>query len=186
MSAREFAPARLDVEAFANQGAELAGRDPVSRLDRLASSLASEDGAPEVATEVEWRARGERRVLRGEAQVWLHLEAHAKLPLECQRCLMPVIVAVDVERSLRFVHGEDAAAQIDADSEDDVLALTRALDLHGLIEDELMLALPLVPRHEHCPEPLTAAVAMDDVDADGGKPNPFAALAALKGRGLLN
>ena len=182
MSAREFDPARLDVEAFANQGAELAGRFSVAQLDRLASSLAGDDAV--VATEVEWRARGERRTLRGEVQVWLHLEAHARLPLECQRCLKPVFVPVDIERSLRFVRGEELAAQLDADSEDDVLALARVLDLRELIEDELLLALPLVPRHERCPEPLRGCVAMDD--ASDVEPNPFAALAALKGRGPLN
>ena len=35
-----------------------------------------------------------------------------------------------------------------------MLALEPALDLRGLVEDELLLALPLVPRHEVCPEPL--------------------------------
>jgi uncharacterized protein len=35
-----------------------------------------------------------------------------------------------------------------------VLALEPALDLKELVEDELLLALPLVPRHEVCPEPL--------------------------------
>ncbi|HET6600154.1 MAG TPA: DUF177 domain-containing protein [Burkholderiaceae bacterium] len=186
MSTREFDAARLDVEAFAKQGAELAGRMSVIRLDRLASSLASDAETPAVATEIEWRARGERRGVRGEAQIWLHLEAHAKLALECQRCLRPVVVSVDVQRSLRFVQGEDLAAQLDADSEDDVLALARALDLRELIVDELLLALPLVPRHERCPEPLRSSVAMDEADEGDVKPNPFAALAALKGRGPLN
>ena len=56
-----------------------------------------------------------------------------------------------IEKALRFVHGEDAAAELDADSDDDVLASSRSLDLRALIEDELLLALPLVPRHEACP-----------------------------------
>ena len=84
---------------------------------------------------------------------------------------------LEVERNYLFVHGEDAAAQLDADSEDDVLAITRALDLRELVEDELLLALPLVPRHEVCPEPLPLADAPQAAD---DKPNPFAALAALK------
>ena len=87
-------------------------------------------------------------------------------------------MALAIERSFLFVHGEDAAAQLDTDSEDDVLALTRALDLRELIEDELLLALPLVPRHEVCPTPLLAP-ADGEAPVDD-KPNPFAALAALK------
>ncbi len=50
--------------------------------------------------------------------------------------------------------GEEAAAALDAESDDDVLALESSLDLHALVEDELLLALPLVPRHDECPEPL--------------------------------
>ena len=46
-----------------------------------------------------------------------------------------------------------------------------------LIEDELLLAMPIVPRHEVCPEPLVATV---DELPDDPAPNPFAALAALK------
>ena len=64
------------------------------------------------------------------------------------------------------------------DSEDDVLALTRALDLRELVEDELLLALPIVPRHEVCPEPLPQPA--DDAAPAEPAPHPFAALAALK------
>ena len=48
-----------------------------------------------------------------------------------------------------------------------------------LIEDELLLALPLVPRHEQCPEPLPRAFVEDDPAIDPAD-NPFAVLAALK------
>ena len=120
--------------------------------------------------------------MRGDApQLWLHVAAQATLNLECQRCLQPVAVPLDVSRSFRFVHGEATAAELDADSEDDVLALTRALDLHELVEDELILALPLVPRHEVCTQPLAAPGG--DPEPVEERPNPFAALAALKGQG---
>ena len=108
------------------------------------------------------------------------------MPLECQRCLKAIVVAVDTERNFLFVRGEDAAAQIDADSEDDVLALTRALDLRELIEDELLLALPLVPRHEVCLSPLPMAAGDDEAAAAEAPPHPFAGLAALKRGPRLN
>ncbi|MEQ1804240.1 MAG: YceD family protein, partial [Burkholderiaceae bacterium] len=100
----------------------------------------------------------------------------ARLQLVCQRCLEPVTAALDVQRSFRFVEGEAAAAELDAQCEDDVLALTRELDLHELLEDELLLCLPLVPKHEQCPQPLPEAAAGPGPD----RANPFAALAALK------
>ena len=167
--------------AFAKEAGELSGEWPLSTLPRLAESA-----VPGGQGVVPWRARGERRVAHGgEAQVWLHLHASTRLSLQCQRCLQPVDEDVLVEREFLFVHGEDAAAQLDAESDDDVLALTRALDLRELVEDELLLALPLVPRHETCPQPLPVPVGLE---SDAGpapeegfeKPNPFAALRALK------
>ena len=178
MTTREFDPFRLDVVAFAKEAGELRGRWPLAQFDRIAESAVP--GAPVTpADEVSWSVRGERRQLRGgDAQTWMHVEAATHVSLECQRCLRPVDVPLQTARNFLFVHGEDAAAQLDADSEDDVLAVTRALDLRELIEDELLLAMPIVPRHEVCPEPLVAA-ADDDAPAED-KPNPFAALAGLK------
>ena len=181
MTARDFDPFSLDVAAFAKAAGEIDGRWPLALFDRVAD--ASPPGAP-AAAEVAWQARGERRVLRGgEGQAWLHLHAQTEVVLECQRCLKPVDCPVRVQRSFLFVHGEDAAAQIDNDIEDDVLPITRALDLRELIEDEVLLALPIVPRHEVCPEPLVAP----DAELPGGEaPNPFAVLAAFKPGGTLN
>ncbi len=179
MSSRDFDPLRLDVTAFAKAAAELEGRWPLRQFDRLTESAVL-DALPADGGDVAWHARGESRTMRGaEAQVWLHVGATTRVPLECQRCLQAVDVPLALERSFLFVHGEDAAAQLDTDSEDDVLALTRALDLRELVEDELLLALPIVPRHEVCPVPLVAPESVDEPLAD--KPNPFAALAALKG-----
>ena len=178
MTAREFNPSHLDVEVFAAEAAEIAGQWPLSRLHRVAESLAA---APTGDDGVAWSARGERRAARGGAfQTWLHIRAASSLALECQRCLQPVEVAVELKRSFLFVQGEELAAQLDAETDDDVLAMPRALDLQALVEDELLLAMPLVPRHEVCPEPLP--VRIDD-DAAGDMPHPFAALAALKRAG---
>jgi uncharacterized protein len=183
LSADDFNPLRLDVAAFAKAGAELAGAWPLAGLERLAACAAAE-AAPGPQELLDWRVRGEQR--RGPpgtpAETWLHLRAAALLRLECQRCLMPVETPLEIERSLRFVAGEDQAAALDAESEDDVLALSRALDLRELIEEELLLALPLVARHGACTRPVAAGAAPEvDGDGDGGEPpHPFAALAALK------
>ena len=70
---------------------------------------------------------------------------------------------------------------LDEHSEDDVLALSPAFDMAGLVEDELLLALPLVPKHEHCPVPLLAPGSGDEGGIE--TPHPFAVLAGLKGGG---
>ena len=182
-STRDPDPHRLDVAAFAAGGGELAGTWPADRLTRLvAATLAPLDGS--ARPDIVWRASGERRVLAGAgSQPSLAVGAQTEVTLECQRCLQPMRVALRAERRIFFVEGEQAAEALDAQNEDDVLALTPALDLAPLIEDELLLALPLVPRHEQCPEPLPRGFVEDDAAVDPAE-HPFAALAALK-RGPL-
>ena len=172
-------PRRLDVAALAESAGELSGQWPLSAMSRLADMLHRESvGADEQA---QWNVRGEKRGSgSGPAQIWLHLHAGANCFLVCQRCLEPVATAIDAKRSFMFVVGEAAAAELDAQCEDDVLALTRELDLRELVEDELLLSLPLVPKHEQCPSPLLAAETGPELAADA--PHPFAALAVLKGR----
>ncbi len=177
MTARAFDPRSVDIAAFAKEGGTEPGSWPLVGLDRLCEE-AHPDAKPVPSEQMQWRATGESRVRRGAApQVWLHLEGRAQLSLVCQRCLQPVDTTLDARRSFQFVAGEDQAAAIDADSEDDVLALTRTLDLIELLEDELLLALPLVPRHEACPQPLK--VREDDALFEE-RAHPFAALGDLK------
>jgi uncharacterized protein len=183
MAAREFDPLRLDVEAFAGDEARLEGRWPLRDMARIAEQLAS-DTRSQTDEDVVWSVRGERRSKRGgPAQLWLHLRAAARLTLQCQRCLEPMSVPLNIERSILFVPGEAAAEQLDAECEDDVLALTPALDLRELVEDELLLAQPLVPRHEVCPNALPLK---DEADLTQERPNPFAVLAELKRGPPLN
>lgn len=178
MKERPFDPARLDVQRFARDGAELSGAWPLAGFARLVASAVADDGVPGV---VDWRVRGEWRRPRGhEAQPWLHLSASARLALQCQRCLQPVAVDLAADRSFRFVAGEATAAELDADSEEDVLALPRALDLHELLEDELLLALPLVPRHDTCPTPVPMSFGDDTAATVEDPPHPFEVLRTLK------
>ena len=59
--------------------------------------------------------------------------------------------------------------------------LSREFHLRELIEDELLMALPLVPRHDTCPNPVALASSDEDFEAASAeKPNPFAALAGFK------
>ena len=175
-----FNPRKLDVEAFAAQAASLEGDWPAHSLSRLADAAAPEVPAADWPM-IHWALTGEKREpRRGVVQTWLHLQASAAVALTCQRCLQPVQEQLSLSRWFQFVRDEDEAAALDLDSEEDVLALSRSFDAIELIEDELLLSLPLVPRHEVCPVPLPQPVDdLSQADADE-RPNPFAALAALK------
>lgn len=186
MKSRPHDPRRLDVATVAAEGAVLTGHWPVAGMPRVLASemppeAASDDGSvPESAAEVDWSATGELLPVTGGApETWLALSAQATVRLQCQRCLGPVEVHLDVARRFRFVADETAAERLDEEIEDEVLVLDRTLDLHELVEDELLLAMPLVPRHDVCPEMPPMAFGEDEVEA-APKAHPFAALAALK------
>jgi len=174
MGARKPDPTRLEVAAMAAEGASLSGQWAAPELERW---HAMQTPAPGAAPEpVQWRVRGEQRRAAGRPlQTWLHLHVETVAWPTCQRCLQPFSEALVVDRALRFVDGEARAEALDADSEDDVLALVPALDLRTLVEDELLLAWPIVPRHEQCAAPGYRA----DDDAEPSA-NPFSALASLK------
>lgn len=181
MKTRAFLPEKLDVAALAHDDAQLAGEWPATALVRLADSAAPEAPASGWPA-VQWALCGEiRQPKAAKAQTWLHVTATGRVALTCQRCLQPVHEDLAIDRWIRFVETEAEAEALDIDSEDDVLALPRHLDARELIEDELLLALPLVPRHDACPQPL--AHADDEAEAaPEQRQNPFAKLAALKRR----
>lgn len=176
-------PRALRLRPLCADGARLHGSVPLSALTRLAEAFtaAADGSAP-------WQlACSTKAVAGGEVELWVHLLAEAVVPLQCQRCLGPMAQRLSVDRAIRFVHDEDLAARLDEELEDDVLSLPAALDLQALLEDELILELPIVPRHEQtCPQPLWAATdsptdtGQPALDAAEPEPHPFAALAALK------
>lgn len=186
MTAPAFDPLQLTVEGFAKQGQVLEGLWPLTSLTRLQESTHAQTNV-DIHADVAWQLRGESRAARsGPPEIWLHLQSSANVALTCQRCLQSVTQHISAERSFRFVHGEATAAELDAQSEDDVLALSRFLDARELTEDELLLSLPLVPRHDVCPQPLVAPGGASEAEDDAQQEHPFAALAQLKRDKLLS
>lgn len=177
---QEFVATRLDIKAFAEAGGELARQDLLSNYERL---MAETKGLG-ANLPLDWSARGERRETPGAPeQLWLHLTARTNLPLTCQRCLGPVDVPMAFSRSYRFVADEAVAEAQDEAAEEDVLALSQDFNLQDLIEDEFLMELPVVPRHELCPTEVKLQVSDPDFEAQSAdKVNPFAVLAGLRGK----
>lgn len=191
MKSRAFVPEKLDVQSFIEDGATLTGQTPVAALSRLASGLSPEADLAALPP-VTWTATGRLVPQRvGAPELWLDLQAEADLEWECQRCLHGVRLPLSLERQIRFARDEAEAAQLDAESDDDVLGLSRNFNLIELIEDELIMAQPIVPRHDACPTDVESLMAdesetpapgalPDAEPAAAERPHPFAALAALK------
>jgi len=175
---RQFNAQRLDVQAFAEDSAQLSGQGQVRDFPRLSQEAAGR-GDDRL---VNWSAQGELRNPRHvQPEIWLHLNASTVLPLTCQRCLEPVDVPLAVDRSFRFVADESTAAAQDDEAEEDLLAVSRAFDLPGLVEDELLMEMPVVPRHEVCPKAVPMTATDPDFEEAAPAENPFAALQVLKG-----
>ena len=173
---------RLDVRAFALASGQVAGTMPLGAFERI-----MQDCLPSGAErEVQWQARGESRSGDGgQAQYWLHLDAVAMVPLTCQRCLAPVETPLVVDRWFRFVADEATAAAQDDACEEDLLVMAGEFSLPALVEDELVLELPLIARHAQCPvQPKLQAADPGFAESSQAREKPFAALAGLKLRKL--
>lgn len=170
----------LNIDAFARAQGHIVGSQNLTDFGRLL------DEAQGVATQktVHFTAQGMVRPDGGSGeQIWLVLTGEVALPQICQRCLGPVDVPVLFHREFRFVATEELAELEDEASDEDVLVLSRDFNLLELVEDELLMALPVVPKHEVCPEPVKLQVADPDfVEEAAEKPNPFALLEQLKNK----
>ena len=169
---------RLNMQAFAQEGLPLIEITPLQNMERLAHELHGLQ--PDLA--INWQAVAELRPQIGaEDVVWLHLQAKAVLPLTCQRCMGAVPTTVEVDQWYRFVADEDIAMAEDDQSEEDLLVMAPQFDVLEVLEDELLMALPLVPMHDTCPEsPVFSAGETELAEQEDAKPHPFAGLAKLK------
>ena len=160
----------LDIWTLARSGALIDGEKSVAEWSRLPTVCAGP--APQA---VRWRLQG---LLKpgpdGRDQPWMALQVDAQLPLTCVRCLQPVDHVFRIEREFRFVADEATAMAEDEDSEEDLLPLTPPLDGLNLIEDELLMEIPILPKHENCQSEYLQTADLGLADE---KVKPFAALA---------
>ena len=154
----------IDAHRFVRESRVLEGFLDFSELPRLHDLITQKIG------QVAYRLQG---VLGERGQPRLRLEVSGVLPLVCQRCLGAVDEALEINSLLELIEADSEPTQDELENDSlDFLPVAGALDVKALIEDEILLALPVAPRHAACGLP-------SDAEA-GEQPNPFAALAALK------
>ena len=160
-------PERIDIARLADSEATLRGSLPIVRFARLREQLASPEG--EVQAELGFGREDGREVVHGRIE--------GRVTLVCQRCLGSVSVPIAADIDLVRIADETEAAAIEG-VHDPFIAPNRELELAAMLEDEVLLALPLVPMHEG--DPRCAARADDAPGGRSTRESPFAALAALK------
>ncbi len=160
MSAR----ALIDSVEFARAGEELSGSVPVREFARLADSLYDWDGA------LQFELKGGRDVRQ---RFRLRLAVNGNIDLQCQRCLGKLVFPVATQTNL-LVLTDDAVGETGEIDDLDGVPAGPATDVWSLVEDEVLLALPLAPRHAE--GECSPAVK----EAGDAIVSPFAALAKLK------
>ena len=161
----------IDVFNLAKTGGEFKGELPVDQLTRLRGDLTDTTGA------LVYRVSGETNT---QKHPLLHIEIQGELQMTCQRCLEALQHTVNVDNTLHLV-----ASEADLDSEEDELNAIIAgsdapekivgstdFDILDLLEDEVILSLPLTLVHDVCPTQLPTS--------SGQKASVFDILAKLK------
>jgi len=168
-------PATIDPIQLAERGSQLSGNLPVRQMPRLKQVCFDDSGGVFVDLCFE---RGE-----GESVFLMHGRLQANVRVVCQRCLEPMPLTLEVSPWLMLAR-PDARDSALADAAD-VLVVDKPLLLSALVEDELLLAWPMVPTHElnQCPAKVYIAepVAQKDLsDVKQQKKNPFSVLSKIK------
>jgi len=156
-------PGVIDSLQFAREGGELhgvLGMDWAPRLVEMACKTAG----------IEYFLRGK---LSSSGVPCLQIKASGSIETVCQRCLMPLALdlAVDIELQLC----EDPKVIATAEDDIDRLLADKALHVAQVIEDEVILSIPQVPKHDDC--------GGREVTARLKGSSPFESLKAFKLRG---
>jgi uncharacterized protein len=185
MSSREehdLAGMVIDSLKFAAAEDCVTGKLALSRLPRLADVLLSTAGW--LTCELSGlRDIGEDAGSSEQAgKPGLRVRVTGRLALCCQRCLAEVDFECVIDNRLRLMPPDSTEADWPEDElesdEYDAIPAHRALSVQALIEEEVLLALPIVPRHADCLPPGVAGITETGVEAS--EPSPFAVLAGLK------
>jgi DUF177 domain-containing protein len=120
--------------------------------------------------ETEGLAFGLRGGMRDDGKPCLWISVSGELRLVCQRCLGPLVFPLSIEAEL--VLTEDAREIEEAEDEVDRVLASRAMNVAQLVEDEILLAMPMVPRHDRCS---VEAPAVRETNA-----SPFSVLTELR------
>ena len=167
-------PQQIDPFRLAAKEAQLQGQLPLSQMKRLTSLLNSSEG--EVDIDLSLHMASSRVVM-------LQGHVHTQIDLICQRCLEAFKLPLDVDINLALARTEQDLESISDDIDAQVVEDTTIM-LTDLIEDELLLVLPSIPKHEvdKCPATKLLNQLNEHIEhSENVKPsNPFDVLANLK------
>lgn len=161
-------PDLIDPLVFCERGNRVSGRVSLGQMERLRSVLVPP--LDQVQVELLFSVVDKQPVITGSVVT--------RVRAECQRCLLPVELAINCEVRLQVVVDAAAAKELPEEWEPLVFNGVGQLSLVQVIEDEILVVLPPICLHEEpqCEPPLLNNESAQIPD----KPNPFEMLAQLK------
>ena len=156
-------------ERLARAGVRLQGQLQLRTMGRLAALLADDRGTVRLELAFSLAERGVVRISGDYA---------TQLRLICQRCLEPVTVSLVDTINVGIVFTA-TARQLPGPVE--TLALTQdTMVLTDFIEDEILLGMPIAPKHEHHTAPESCRADEQIAEPEQAEPNPFHVLKTLQ------
>jgi uncharacterized protein len=160
----------LDVDRLAHDEAEIDFDIPLAELPRLQARIPGIGG----------NVHGAVRFGRQSEIAVAELSLTGKATLQCQRCMKAMELPIESTAHVALIFAEADAADVPEDLEP-VLARSGSISAGELVEEELLLALPIVPLHEElrdCTVPPAAPLVAEDA-AEHVTQRPFAGLDEL-------
>ena len=163
-------PVRLDPARSAQKQLRFDGVIPQHVLPRLEDMVVPE-GRVEVTLACD---RDEQNLVTLKASIC------TQLSLTCQRCNESFIKNIAIDVTYSPVRDDEAAEQLTSGYEPVMLSDADDVNLHQLIEDEILLAVPFAPMHEEGACRQASHMSWGEIDDAEEEPNPFAVLNKLK------
>jgi uncharacterized protein len=171
-------PLHIDNINFAKKAEHVSGQINIANCPRLAEILQSQKPTratskphDSIPSAINFELRGE---VDTQGRCFIHMAVEANLQSYCQRCLEPLLLPLKLNFSYLIAEAdEQASGELSFDDVDeyDLQEPDKAMDLQALIEDELIMALPIAPTHDDD--------CVNLISQSGEKPNPFAVLKDL-------
>lgn len=158
-------PESVDPYRLADENVVLEGEIPLSDFERLVNYLAERSGVVRVKLQFH---KGKHNIVIIVGQI------QATLAMQCQYCLDPVKVAVNTNLDLVLMDNDDASGS--GEEQDAILLQGDRIELTAIVEDDLILSLPMVARHGS--GDCIGKLEYDQTEGPGDR--PFAELERLK------
>ena len=166
-------PVRLDHKKAASQARKIKAQVPIDLLPRFSEILVDSDGDVDIELAFSSSHQGRTRI-QGRAQLIVGLI--------CQNCMQPFKQPINCEIDVKL-----ACSNVESDTEvldcrtDVIVCNDREISLTDLVEDELIMSLPMIPRHNNL-NCVSNEYVWKNIEEDDGENEtthrPFAGLAS--------